>query len=394
MMKLDEKIQESIERNLPPVFELMNWLNDHPEIGGEEKESSARIVSFLEERGYEVERDCGGMKYGFLAVDKKGRDSGRPKAALLCEYDALPDVGHACGHSMIAALSVLAALAIRDAHPDFPLRLDLVGTPDEEGYGGKVTMAKSGVFDGYEFALMGHPDNINAPQIKVLACGGMYITFRGVAAHASSNPWDGVNALNAAQFFMNASDALRQHLPPGCQIHGIIVNGGSAPNTVPDLVELNYCYRAAKMSHMGPLRERLENCARGAAIASGCSYEIDHGRSELYAELSYLPTAIRTVKEIFDALGQPWQEMSGPEGSTDAGNVDLVIPTFHLEIAATDRFASFHTREFEQAMRGDRGLRTLRDGSSVLAQYANALARTPHLLETILAEHRAYREKG
>jgi amidohydrolase len=391
LVKIDEKIQMSIERNLSSVFDLADWLNSNPEIGGEEKESSARITSFLEKQGYEITNDYGGMRYAFLAVDKDSKNTARPKAALLCEYDALPEVGHACGHSMITAMSVLAALSVIESHPDFPLKLDLVGTPDEEGYGGKVLMAKNGAFDSYEFALMGHPDNVNVPQIKVLACDGMYVTFKGVSAHASSNPWGGVNALSAAQIFMHASDAIRQHLPPGCQIHGIVVKGGTAPNTVPDHVELNYYYRATRMDHLKILKERLENCVRGAAIATGCTYQIDHGQLEPYADLSYLPTAIQTITDVLDALGQPWQEMQGPEGSTDAGNIDLIIPTFHLEIAATDCFCGFHTKEFEQAMHGDQGRRTLRDGTSVLAQYAYALGTTPGLLDTIKAEHQAYR---
>ncbi|MDR1510758.1 MAG: amidohydrolase [Synergistaceae bacterium] len=391
MMKVDEKIASGIERNAEEVMELAEWLNDHPEISGRERESSERISAFLSARGYDVEKGYGGMEYAFRAVKKGAAGGEKLKAAFLCEYDALPDVGHACGHSLITGMSILAAEAIKEAYLDFPLRIDLIGTPAEETFGGKAVMAENGAFDGYEFAMMGHPDNFNAPQIKVLACGGMYVTFTGKAAHASTNPWDGINALNAAHIFMQAVDSIRQHIPPLCQAHGILVKGGSAPNTVPDITELNYYYRASNMADMALLREKLENCAKGAAIATGCGYNVNFESTKLYADLSYLPSAITAIKEVFEVLGQPYCEMPRPEGSTDAGNVDLVIPTFHLEISATDEYTSFHTAAFAAASRGPRGKKTLTNGASVMAQYANALAKTPGLLEKIKSEHRAYR---
>jgi amidohydrolase len=392
MITRDEKIELAIERNAASVMDLAEWLNAHPETGGNERASCLHITDFLKSRGYEITLDIGDMPNSFRAEKISCSNPAKKRAALMCEYDALPEVGHACGHSLITAMSVMAAIAIDAAYPDFPLTLDLIGTPDEESSGGKVTMAANGVFDGYEFALMGHPDNFNAPQIKVLACAGMYLTFTGKAAHASSNPWDGANALNAAQIFMHATDALRQHLPKDCQIHGIIVKGGSAPNTVPDITELDYYYRAAKMEHLPLMKEKLENCARGAAIATGCTYTINHNSSGIYADLSYLPSAIGAIKDVFDALGQHYREMEGPEGSTDAGNVDLVIPAFHLEIAATDEQTSFHTAKFAKAMRAERGMKTLRDGSSALAHVVKTIATTPGLLEKIKAEHKTYRK--
>ncbi len=393
-MKLNEAVNDAIDRLLPACWALADWITNHPEIGGQEVMAVQKLTDFLRGQGYTVTSPCGTMPHSFLAEDLTPANRDKPKVALLCEYDALPEVGHACGHSIHGVMSVLAALALREALPDFPFRLDVAGTPDEESMGGKVVMQREHVFDGYAFAIMGHIDNINCPQIKVVASDGLYITFHGVATHASSSPERGVNALNAAQFFMHASDMLRQHLTPDCQIHGIITDGGEAPNTTPDKITLNYYYRAATVTHMAILRERLMRCIEGACVATGCTSELCPNHSGMFAELSYLPTAIRVIGETFDALGMPWCEMAKAEGSTDAGNVDLSVPTFHLEIKGTDSFCDFHTREFEAQMHGARGQKTLRDGARVLAQVINRLAENPDELRAIQAEHRAYRQLG
>ncbi|MEG1385211.1 MAG: M20/M25/M40 family metallo-hydrolase [Oscillospiraceae bacterium] len=390
-MNISDALTSSIDKLFNQAWELADFITNHPEIGGEEEQAVAKLTEFLKKHGYSIISPYCGMVHSFLAADLSDKSKGKPKVALMCEYDALPEIGHACGHSIHGVISALAAVALRDAFQDFPFRLDVIGTPNEEAYGGKVFMAKNGAFNGYEFAIMGHIDNINCPQIKVIACDGFYVSFKGVSTHASSSPQLGVNALNAAQFFMHASDMLRQHLTPDCQIHGIVAYGGEAPNITPDRIDLDYYYRAATMEHMINLKSKLMDCIKGAAVATGCSYSLKENHSELFAELSYLPTAVKAVCDTFDALGMPWQEMAGPEGSTDAGNVDLCIPTFHIELNGTDKFCGFHTREFEAEMHGARGQKTLLNGTQVIAQYINYLAQNLDLLTQIKKEHKAYR---
>ncbi len=390
-MEINKNIDSAIDNLFEPCWELADWITNNPEVGGEEKQAVEKLTTFLKQHGYEITQPYGGMDYSFLAADLSEKNKNKPKVALLCEYDALPEVGHACGHSIHGVMSVLSAISLNSAFDDFPFRLDVVGTPNEEAYGGKVTMAKNHVFDGYEFAIMCHVDNVNYPQIKVIACDGFFVTFKGVATHASSSPHLGVNALNAAQFFMHASDMLRQHITPDCQIHGIVVEGGEAPNTTPDKISLDYYYRAATMDNMMTLKEKLMACIEGAAIATGCTYELKENHSELFAELSYLPTAIKAITDTFDALGMEWDEMEKAEGSTDAGNVDLVVPTFHIELAGTDEFCAFHTVEFEKAMHGERGRKTLKDGARVICHYVNHLAQNKDVLLKIQSEHREYR---
>ncbi len=390
-MDINSNIDKTIDSLFEPCWELADWITHNPEIGGEEEKAVEKLTEFLHSRGYTITKPHGGMPHSFLAEDLSDKNKDKPKVALLCEYDALPDVGHACGHSIHGVISVLSALSLKGTFDDFPFRLDIVGTPNEEAYGGKVVMAKNHVFDDYEFAIMCHIDNINCPQIKVIASDAIFVTFNGVATHASSSPHLGVNALNAAQFFMHASDMLRQHIKPDCQIHGIVVEGGQAPNTTPDRISLDYYYRAANMENMKILKEKLMLCIEGAAIATGCTYDIKADHSELFADLSYLPTAIKAITDTFDALGMEWTEMEKAEGSTDAGNVDLVIPTFHIELKGTDTFCAFHTADFEKQMHGERGRKTLKDGAKVICHYVNYLANNKDALEKIKEEHRAYR---
>lgn len=388
MNLIDAHLLSAIQKQEKKAFVVSQWLTEHPEIGGEEKESSAYLIRFLKEQGYEVEAPLCDLPYSFRAY----RPSDKPRVALLCEYDALPEIGHGCGHSLSCAISILSALAIADTYEDFPFSVDLIGTPGEETIGGKVILAKQGVFDKYEFAIMGHIDSINAPQIRVLASNDMYITIHGTGAHASTAPWKGASALNAAQLFMHAVDLNRTHYKPFMQMHGIIVEGGEAPNTIPDKIVLDYYPRAASMNDLNLLRQQTIRALEGGTHATGTTFTLEQ-RYDTFSELFYGPTAVKLVTDIFEALGQTVEPMEYPEGSTDAGNVDLVIPTFHLEIKGSDTYVNFHTREFERLMYGARAEKTLLEGAGVIASVISHLAFNKPLLEQIKQEHKDYRSK-
>ncbi len=171
----NELLNQTVEQLEPEVFPLSEWLTAHPEVGGEEKESSAQIARFLKERGYTVEMDYCGLQYAFRAY----KPSDKPRIAVMCEYDALPKIGHACGHSLSCGISVLSTLAVSQCFPDLPYELDLIGTPGEETIGGKVTISKNGGFDRYQYAIMGHISSDNTPQWRVLACNDLYVTIQG-----------------------------------------------------------------------------------------------------------------------------------------------------------------------------------------------------------------------
>lgn len=387
MNVINETLNQIVEQLEPEVFPLSEWLTTHPEIGGEEKESSAKIAQFLEERGYTVEMDYCGLSYAFRAY----KPSDKPRIAVMCEYDALPQIGHACGHSLSCGVSVLSALAVSKCFPELPYEIDLIGTPGEENIGGKITIAENGGFDRYQYAIMGHISSDNTPQWKILACNDMYITIKGKGTHASATPWEGHSALNAAQLFMHGIDMQRLYYKPFMQMHGIIEEGGIAPNVIPDRVVLNYYPRAASLKELNELREKTLRLLKGVTYGTETEYTIEQ-QYATYAELHYGKTAVRTLIEIFESLHMEVKEALYPSGSSDAGNVDLVTPTFHLGIQGTDTFIDIHTPEFEQLMYGDRAKKTLRDGAKVIANFLWMTASNPELMEQIRTEWKAYRE--
>ena len=193
---VQEAIRDQVEKYFDKVRTLADHLTEHPEISGEEKESCAYITDFLKELGYEITAPYAGMPHSFLAVDREKRDFKGPKAAFICEYDALPEVGHACGHSYSCAISILGALALREAYHDLPMRIDLIGTPGEEFVGGKCYMTENGGFDGYEYAAMVHLNNEDVTYFQVLASNDRYFTFHGKAAHASACPEEGLSLIH------------------------------------------------------------------------------------------------------------------------------------------------------------------------------------------------------
>ncbi|MCI8821935.1 MAG: M20 family metallopeptidase [Lachnospiraceae bacterium] len=382
----DPGLNRTIDRLAEPVFSMSRWLTKHPETGGEEKESSAYIIRFLEEQGYVVERDYCGLSYSFRAY----RPSCRPRIAVLCEYDALPEIGHGCGHSLSCGVSVLSALAVRECFPELPCEIDLIGTPGEENIGGKVILSQRGGFDRYRFAVMGHMDTANIPQWRVLACSDLYITIRGKAVHASAAPWEGRSALNAAQLFLHGIDMDRMRHRPFMQIHGIMAEGGRNPGTIPDLAVLSCYLRAASLTELEELQKDTIRMLKGTTYATQTDYTVEQRWGTL-AELHYGRTAVRMFLDIFRDLGMEAAEMKYPKCSTDAGNVDLVIPVFHPGIKAADISVNLHTAEFEQCMHGDRAVQTLKNGAKVIGNFLWQTAGQESVMKQLTEEWKSYR---
>lgn len=389
---IQEEIKKGIDLYYKKAKELGDYLTEHPEISGQEENSSRYIMGFLEKQGYEILSPYGTVPYSFLAVDKKRRGDKGKKAAFLCEYDALPGVGHACGHSFSCAISILGALALREACPDMPIRIDLIGTPGEEFVGGKCYMAKEGCFDGYEYGAMIHLNNEDETCFQVLASNDRYFTFRGKAAHASSAPEKGLNALNGARIFMEAMDMWRQHLTKDCQFHGIVVKGGTAPNIVPDEVCLDYYYRAGTIENLWKLNKISEECAKGAAIATGTTVECQQ-RYPDYGEIYWNNFIDQLVRKIFEKTGRTPSSPSDPAGSSDVGNVSMCIPVFHpmLDITGGRKDIVLHDRKFEEILHTKEMERALKDGGRILAELAWQLASHPETMEKIKKDHALYR---
>jgi amidohydrolase len=385
-------INKAVEKHSAKCLELSNYLSAHPEISGEEKESCAYITNFLKDYGYEIVSPLVNVPYSFLAIDKTTPQSGKPRVAIMCEYDALPEVGHACGHSVSCAISILAALTLREAFKDFPMQVDLIGTPSEEFGGGKILLADNGAFDGYSYAAMAHLYSDNVPYFKVLASCDMQVTFHGKSAHASSEPWEGKNALNGVQLFFHALDMMRQHLTPDCQMHGIINNGGILPSIVP---EEACCYlypRAGSIQNLNKLWDKMVRCAEGAAMATETTCDIKMLYNK-YGDLYTTPTAKVLLNDLFTELEIPFSGMETALGSTDAGNVDVFIPTFHPGVAiGTDPEIKLHSKEFADLVKSEAALPALITGARILAGLCAQLAYIPGLLDKIQKEHREHRK--
>src|SRR5829696_7035325 len=304
------------------LIALSKFIHDNPEIALEEVRSSAACADFLEKRGFSVDRGVAGLPTAFAA----SAGTGQPRIAYLAEYDALPGLGHGCGHNLIAIAGIGAGLGLAAAlpHPGGRGRVDVFGTPAEEAVGGKVIMAKAGVFAGVDAALGAHPGTSEAtcPTVdgsdQSLACVLVRIGFHGRAAHAAADPFNGINALNA----------LRQHITADARIHGIITHGGDVPNVVPHFAQAEFFVRATTLAGMNELVEKVRRIAEGAALITGASLEIEMPE-EAYADMitSY-PLASRLGQHL-DAVGLqlPPAKAEPGTGSTDWANVSYEVPS-------------------------------------------------------------------
>lgn len=232
--RIKEKIISEIEHNKVQLTQLNDDIFDHPEISGQEYETSKKIVTLLADKGYETEYPFSGLDTAFKAVF--GKNNHKYKIAIMTEYDALPEIGHACGHCLSGSISILAGLSLKDLQDELDADIHIIGTPIEETDGAKCEMVKNGVFNDYDMAMMVHLYNANLIAAKFLALDSYMYEFHGKAAHASAAPWDGINAFNGAQLMFHAIDMLRQHSTPDVRMHGIIREGGEAPNIVPEKV--------------------------------------------------------------------------------------------------------------------------------------------------------------
>lgn len=383
--------KENLKKYYEEGWQIATWLNDHPEISGQEKESSRYLIELLKKRGYRVESPCQGVKYSFRAVKKgKGRKR-KPKIAVLCEYDSIEGLGQACGHSLSCAASIICANVLNELWEDLPFQVDLIGTPGEEVHEGKISLLQKGVFNEYECAVIAHMNNVNQPSFKNLASSDLVINYYGKAAHASVEPWKGANALNGLQLFFHATDMLRQVLEPDDQIQGVILEGGVIPNQIPAKATGYIYLRAATIEKLKNLQIRIINCARGAAIATETTYDTAQ-MTPTYAELFLGKKARELICNIMSEEGMEWEEQQKPAGSSDIGNVDQVIPVFHPMISLGHKEIALYSKEFGKLVRSENGKTAMEQGARVIIRIIERLAEEPGLLDEIRREHEEYRD--
>ncbi len=328
------------------LSELSNELWKNPELALEERKAHDLLTTFLEKKGFIVDRSYTGIETAFRATF----GSGRPNVCVICEYDALPEIGHACGHNLIAEAGVAAGLGLKaalEASGAPQARITILGTPAEEGIGGKVYLIENGAFEDIDIAMMVHPAPVEIVKPAVLALTQLQVTYHGKAAHAAAFPWEGVNALDAAVIAYTSISALRQQMKPTWRVHGIFTNGGVKPNIIPDTAELLYYIRAPTAGELALLKAKVVSCFQAAAKATGCRVDIViPGQARHYLEIINNPTIAEVYAANLKALGVNYNLEGDFPGSTDMGNVSYVVPSIHPVYTIGSGKAVNHTVEF------------------------------------------------
>ena len=345
--------------------EICRWMYENPELAYEEHLSSARLAEFLGRNGFEVSRPAYGLDTAFEA----NAGSSGPRVVVCAEYDALAGVGHACGHNIIATAALGAGVAVAGLVDELGIRVTVLGTPAEEGGGGKIDLIAAGAFDDASAAMMIHPSTRDVVDPRVLAAQGLEVTFRGKESHAAFAPQSGINALDAFVNSYTAISVLRQQLEAGDRVHGVIDEGGVAPNVIPALTRSRWIVRSETANRFESLRAQAVACFEAAGRATGCDVEITY-EGEPYIDLVTNPVMAGLFAANCAANGRPmptWAEI-GPEGagSTDMGNVSHVVPSIHPSLAI-DTEAVNHQPEYAAATITPSGERALRDGAVAMA---------------------------
>jgi len=362
-----------IDKEKERYYELSKKLYQNPELGLREYKASKFLTSELEKNGFKIENCFMKIETAFKGEFVGNAES--PTIALLAEYDALPEIGHGCGHNFIAISTLAAALAVSKAMKNLDGKLIIIGTPDEEGTAkgskdskSKVKMVNNGVFDNIDAVIEIHPYPKNAVDAKFLALDAIEIIFRGKAAHAAASPEKGINALDAVIQTFNGINALRQHLRGDHRIHGIVTNGGKAPNIVPEKAAAFFFIRSADREYSNLLLKRIKACAEGAASATGAKLTFKILPNSLESMKTNITLSRIFEKNLID-LGSKMEELNEYEGkgSSDIGNVSQVVPTIHPFVSVGSKNVVLHSREFAEATISKSGLEAMIIASKAIA---------------------------
>jgi amidohydrolase len=381
--RLKASVISEIDSCRHQLGELSLKIHSNPELGFQEVKAAAWLTQYLEDNGFAVERGICELPTAF----RGSYGQGNPAIGIMAEYDALPDLGHACGHNLIAASAVGAGVASKLAIDQFGGTILVIGTPAEEIYGGKVVMADRGAFANLDIAMMVHFGVQDVATTQALACQTLEVEFFGKAAHAAAYPEMGINALEAMLQSFAGINSLRQHVRDKSRIHGIITDGGEAANVVPAHSAGTFIVRADDYANLGELKERVLNCFVGAATASGARLEYRWGDIS-YAPLRNNLALARLFRQNMQALGRK-VKLSDPSkafGSTDMGNVSQLVPSIHPLVAIAPEEVIIHSPQFALAAASEAGSRGLFDGVKALAMTVVDLVANPEIVIRVKRE--------
>lgn len=383
---LRKRVLDEIDALTPQLFTVARHIYENPELKFEEFEAMQTLSDTLEEAGFEVERGVAGLPTAFVA--RAGEPDG-PTIGLLGEYDALPKLGHACGHHQVGTIALGAALALHEVLDELQGRVVYCGTPAEEmAGGGKITMAEAGVFDELDAAMLVHPDDRTVVEAYSLCGGKVTFTFRGKSAHAAVAPDKGINALDAVLLTYNNINALRQHLRPDVRIHGVITNGGGAYNVVPDEAEAVFSVRAADYAYRQETLQKVLNCAEAGALATGATLTKDI--SPTFKEMRTNFALARAFAAHCTEFGLEVEPADRSRlGGTDMGNVSHEVPAIHPFVVVVPRGVGMHTPEFAEATVSEEGLERMIMATKLMALTALDFLTQPELRAEVKQEFEA-----
>jgi amidohydrolase len=370
------------------LIDVSKEMYDNPEVAFKEIKASRRLANELEKVGFKVEVGVAGMETAIRAVHPDKSDG--PSVAILAEYDALPEIGHACGHNLIGSAALGACLALGNIKKELPGELIFLGTPAEEDIGGKIAMVDAGVFKDVDAAMMFHPSSgYTVVGRQGLALTEVKIEFHGKSSHAAASPEKGINALDAVIQTFNGINALRQHIKSMSRIHGVITHGGIKPNIVPDYAAADFYVRAPEDDYCAELVRKVENCAKGAASATGATLNFEIVKPSYQSRKMNKAMGEAWTKNL-GIIGEPMTELpEGSGGSSDIGNVSQVVPAIHPYISICDKSVAGHSREFAQASISERGNEAMLSAAKALAMTAIDLFTNPEFMERVKAEFRS-----
>lgn len=387
------RINEITNRVFEDLKELNEFIYHNPELGYEEFKSSKAHIDLLKKNGFSVEEEYLGIKTAFKAY-YNGKRPG-PTIAYLSEYDALPGIGHGCGHNLLGTTSTGAGIVLRHLIDEIGGTVVVFGTPAEETSGAKVIMVEKNAFDDIDVAMLAHPAAAYYKSGTSLALEPIQFTFKGKAAHAASDPDKGINALDAVIMTFNSINALREHILPSARIHGVIVEGGKAANIVPDLAIAQFYVRATTKAYLQELSEKVKNCAKGAALATGTTLEISNYELT-YDDLVTNETLSEVYNKSLEVQGiKDYDKTRDSFGSLDMGNVSHVCPAIHpyFGICEDERVAA-HTEEFRDATLTDLAYKNMIITINALVNTGVQVIIDEGLLEKIKEEFNTFKGKA
>lgn len=386
---MKQLINETINKLQDTFYDVSKYIGQNPELGHEEFKACKALTDVLKEQGFTVEIGTCDLPTAFTAVYDSQKPG--PSIGFMAEYDALPDLGHACGHNLIGTMSIAAGIGLSKAVAETGGKVYVYGTPAEETRGGKVTMAEQGIFNHLDVAMMVHPYYCHQKSGRSLAMDAIQFEFFGKSAHAAAAPHEGINALDGVLQTFNSINALRQHVKPDVRIHGVITEGGKAANVVPDYAVAQFYVRASTRAYVDEVTEKVKACANGAALATGTKLKISNYEFS-YDDMQTNQTLSDVYTNNLISLGvseQSITEDQGNHGSLDMGNVSQVVPAIHPYIQICDDYFVCHTHEFREAALSEQGREAMILGAQTMALTGYDVLTNQALLQKIKEEFNA-----